>query len=336
MNSVCTVIATALLLGIPLLAAQSPSRRAGTAVQRGGAELNVRVTYDNGRPAAAMLRVELINPASVTVAEGATDNFGVARVLGVMSGNFRLRITGMGIDEYTGAPFYVDPLDSVNMLMVTVRRSAETIAAERGGASVSAAELNIPDKARKQFEKGERLMTENNPAEAVKYFNRASDIYPQYAAAFDATGIALSRTSPGDAKDYFQKAIDADKQYAPGYRHLAKAYMGEKQYPDAERLLNQAATLEPRSVETLFLLAYTQQKQQKHDAAIESAARAHSLPHPDYATVHLVAGESYTRLGRLAEAITEYNQYLREAPLGPSVDVARKNISVLQAQMAAK
>ena len=88
MNSVRTVIATALLLGIPLLAAQSPSRRAGTAVQRGGAELKVRVTYDNGRPAAAMLRVELINPASVTVAEGATDNFGVARVLGVMSGNF--------------------------------------------------------------------------------------------------------------------------------------------------------------------------------------------------------------------------------------------------------
>jgi tetratricopeptide (TPR) repeat protein len=336
MNRVRTVVVAALLLGVPMLAAQSPSRRAGTGVQRGGAEINVRVTYENGRPAAAMLRVELINPASVTVTEGATDNYGVARVLGVTSGNFRLRITGMGIEEYTGPGFYVDPLDSVNMQMVTVRRTAEAIAAERGGASVSAAELNIPDKARRQFEKGERLMTGNNPGEAIKYFNRASDMYPQYAAAFDATGIALTRTSPGEAKGYFQKAIDADKQYAPGYRHLAKAYMGEKQYPDAERLLTQAATLEPRSVETLFLLAYTQQKQQKHDAAIESASRAHSLPHPDYATVHLVAGESYTRLGRLAEAVTEYNQYLREAPLGPSVDVAKKNISVLQAQMAAK
>ena len=336
MRTARSVVVAALLLGIPLLAAQSASRRAGTGVQRGGAEVNVRVTYENGRPAAALLRVELLNPASVTVAEGATDNYGVARVLGVTSGNFRLRITGIGIDEFNGATFYVDPLDSLNMQLVSVRRTAEAIAAERGSEAVSAAELNIPDKARKQFEKGERLLAENNPREAIKYFTRASDIYPQYAAAFDAAGIALSRTSPGEAKGYFQKAIDADKQYAPGYRHLAKSCLGDKQYPEAEHLLTQAASLEPRSAETLFLLAYTQQKQDKHEAAIESATRAHLLPHSDYATLHLVAGESYTHLRRIDEAITEYGQYLKEAPLGPSADIARKNIAALQAQLSAK
>lgn len=331
-----SIVVAALLLGIPLLAAQSASRRAGTGVQRGGAEINVRVTYENGRPAGQMLRVELLNPASVTVAEGATDGYGIARILGVTSGNFRLRITGIGVDEFTGPSFYIDPLDSLNIQMISVRRTAEAIAAERGGAAVSAAELNIPDKARKQFEKGERLLAENNLREAIKYFTRASDLYPQYAAAFDATGMALARTSPHDSKAFFQKAIDADKQYAAGYRHLAKAYMGEKQYPDAERLLTQAATLDPRSAEVLFLLALTQQKQQKHEAAIENAARAHLLPHPEYATVHLVAGESCLRLGRIAEAISEYNQYLVEAPLGPSAEIARKNISVLQAQLGAK
>jgi tetratricopeptide (TPR) repeat protein len=334
MNIARTIAVAALLLSTTLLAAQS--RRAGTGAQRGGAEINVRVTYDNGRPAAPMLRVELLNPMLATVTEGVTDGYGVARILGVTSGNYRIKITGQGIEDYISGPFYIDPLDALNNQMVTVRRTADAIAAEHGGSPVSAAELNIPEKARKQFERGQKLLTENNPAEAVKYFARASTLYPQYAAAFDYTGMALAPTSAADAKKYFLKAIDADKQYEPGYRHLAKAYMGEKQYGEAERLLTQATTLDPRSAETLFLLAYSLQKQDKHAAAIETVGRAHQLAHSEFATIHLVAGESYSRLGRIPEAVNEYNQYLIEAPLGPSAEIAKQNIAVLQTQLPPK
>jgi tetratricopeptide (TPR) repeat protein len=334
MNVARSIAVAALLLSTSLLAAQS--RRAGTGAQRGGAEISVRISYDNGRPAAPMLRVELLNPMFATVTEGITDGYGVARILGVTSGNYRLKITGPGIEDYTSNSFYIDPLDALNIQMVTVRRTPEAIAAEHAGAPISAAELNIPEKARKQFERGQKLLTENNPTEAIKYFTRASTLYPQYAAAFDYTGMAIAPTSAVEAKRYFQRAIEADKQYEPGYRHLAKSYMGEKQYGEAERLLTQATTLDPRSAETLFLLAYSLQKQEKHSAAIETVGRAHQLAHAEFATIHLVAGESYSRLGRIAEAVNEYNQYLLEAPLGPSAEIAKQNISVLQTQLPPK
>jgi len=110
--------------------------------------------------------------------------------------------------------------------------------------------------------------------------------------------------------------------------------MAEKNYADAESLLTKSSPLNPRSAEVLFLMAYAQSKQGKYDAAIRTTERTHQLDHEQFALVHFVAAESYSKLGKRDDAVAQYSMYLKEAPLGPSAEIAKKNIRALQAQTA--
>jgi tetratricopeptide (TPR) repeat protein len=241
------------------------------------------------------------------------------------------------VDETTSDTFVINPRDMYAMQFVTVNRTRQSAEQENAAAPpVSAAELNIPDKARKEFEKGRELLEKGKMDDAAKRFAKATEIYPQYGAAFDAWGVTLAGSSPADAQGYFAKAIEADKQYGPAYAHLAKAKMAEKKYVEAEELLNKSTTINPRSAEALFLLAYAQAKQGKYEAAIQSTDRTHQLEHSQFALVHFVAAESYSKLGKRDEAVAQYSQYLKEAPLGPSAEIAKQNIRNLQAETVAK
>jgi tetratricopeptide (TPR) repeat protein len=304
-------------------------------VSPAGVDLSVRVLYENSRPASESLRVQLTNQMGMIQSETFTDSRGEARFVSVRPGAYRVKVSGMGIEDSTGDTFVINPRDNYSMQFVTVNRTQDRLAEEKAAAApVSAAELNIPDKAKKEFEKGQELLEKKKMDEAVKRFAKATEIYPQYGAAFDAMGIALSGSSLADASDYFAKAIAADKQYAPAYTHLAKAKMAERDFGEAERLLTRSTSISPRSAEDLFLLAYVQAKLAKYELAIQTTDRTHQLEHNQFALVHFVAAESMSKLGRPAEAMAQYSQYLKEAPLGPSAEVAKNNIRILQAQTA--
>lgn len=323
-----------LLLGTATLYAQRP----GGAVTPGGAEVNIRVLYDDSHPAGAQIRVQLTNQMGMIQSESFTDSKGEARFQAVRSGAYRARVTGLGIEDTTSDTFVIYPRENFNMQFVTVNRSKNQLEAEKAAAGppISAAELNIPDKAKKEFEKGQEALQKNKVDDAKKRFAKATEIYPQYGAAFDAMGIAVSGTSLTDAKQYFAKAIEADKQFSPAYSHLAKALMKEKNFEEADRLLTRSTAINPRSAEDLFLLSYAQAKLGKYDLAIQTADRTHQLPHEQYALVHFVAAESFSKMGKRQEAVAQYSQYLKEAPLGPSAEIAKQNIKSLQAQVTSK
>jgi tetratricopeptide (TPR) repeat protein len=313
------------------LAQRRPPTSAGT----GGTEITVRVVLDNSRPAGEQLRVQLLTSTSIPVAEYYTDSRSEVR-FAVKAGSYRVKVTGIGIEETTSEIFSIDNLAMSSFQMVTVKRTADAVAADKAAPPVSAAELNIPAKARKEFDKGRELLSKGKKDEALEHFKKAADIYPQYAAAFDAIGTIQSETSIADSKQYFLNAIAADKQYRPPYMHLAKAYISEKNYPEAEKLLNVAVPLDPLSAEAMFLLAYAQVKQQKYDLAEKSAARTHQLEHRDYALIHFVAAECFAKTGRPADAAAQYQQYLNEAPMGPSAEIAKASLKAMQEQVSSK
>jgi tetratricopeptide (TPR) repeat protein len=329
-----SVVWVALLLGATTLYGQRP----GVPVTPSGAEISVRVLYDNSRAAGAQLRVLLTNQMGMIQAESFTDSKGEARFQAIRAGAYRLRVTGLGVEDTTSDTFVINPRENYSVQFVTVNRSKDQLEAEKAAAGppISAAELNIPDKAKKEFEKGQELLQKKKVDEAKKRFAKATEIYPQYGAAFDAMGVAVSGTSLTDAKQYFAKAIEADKQFSPAYSHLAKALLAEKNFEETERLLTRSTAINPRSAEDLFLLSYAQVKLGKYELAIQTADRTHQLPHEQYALVHFVAAESFSKMGKRQEAVAQYSQYLKEAPLGPSAEIAKQNIRSLQAQLTAK
>lgn len=326
-----------IIVFLALSSGLSLAQRRPGAGSRGGAEVSVRVLYENSRPAGELLHVQLMSQTNLLIAELFTDSRGEVRFPGVRPGAYRVKVNGMGIEETIGDTFEVTPLDMSSFQMVTVKRTEEAIAKAKASAEpVSAAELNIPDKARRAFEKGVESIGKGKTEEGVKQLTKAAEIYPQYAAAFDALGVATMPTAPAEAKDYFSKAIQADKQYSKAYTHLARANMAENNFAEAERLLLLAVPINPRSAENLFLLAYAEGRLGKLEQALDAARRTHQLEHADFALVHFVSAEAFAKTGRPQDALSEYQTYLREAPLGKSADVAKRNISALQAQIAAK
>lgn len=328
-----SIVVFSLLISSSVAFAQ---RRSG-AMNNSGVDLSIRVLFENSRPAGEQLRVQLTNQMGVPLGEIYTDSRGEARFAGIRPGVYRAKISGMGILETTSDSFVIDPLAMSSLQSVTVQRTPDALATEKTAAPpISAAELNIPAKARREFDKGKELFDKGKIDEASKRFTKATEIYPQYAAAFDMLGVMASHSSPADAKTFFQQAIAADKSYVPAAAHLAKVYVSEKAFADAEPLLTRTLTISPQATEALFLLAYVQAKLNKFEEAIRTTDRLHQLDHRDLALVHFVAAECYTSLKRPEDAVAQYEMYLKEAPLGPSVDIAKKNISVLQAQSVAR
>jgi tetratricopeptide (TPR) repeat protein len=134
-----------------------------------------------------------------------------------------------------------------------------------------------------------------------------------------------------DAESYFAKAVEADPQFAPAYLNLGRVLLLAKDYVGAEALVDRATTLDPTSSETLSLLAYVQFLREKFDSAIATAHRVHMMNHERFAMVHFVAANAYERKHLQQEAMFEYQQYIQEAPHGPSAERARSKLTVLQA-----
>jgi tetratricopeptide (TPR) repeat protein len=271
-----------------------------------------------------------MNGSALTLTEGTTDSRGEVRFPGLRPGNYRLRITGIGIEDITTDIFTLERRQGYALQMISVKKIEDkNAAAAPPEGPISALALNVPPKASKELDKGKDALEHGKSDEAMKRFSKAAELYPHYAEAFDLIGVAASKNGQS-GKEYFEKAITADDQYFPAYTHLAKAHITDKDFAAAEKLLTRSTSLNPRSAEDLFLLAFCQLQQKRFDDAILTAERAHQLEHSQFALVHFVEGEAYAHKGMRDAAIEQYSLYLKEAPLGPSAESAKRMIKKLQ------
>jgi Flp pilus assembly protein TadD len=327
------ILVVAALLIVDSVEAQR-GRTPGTGRRAQGVDLTVRVMFaSNEGISSSRYRVQLFSGVGVPVAETFTDGSGQARFPSVSPGNYRVRVSGNEIEDTDSESFTIDALQLSSMQMVFVKKvQPENAASAQGGGVVSAAALNIPEKARNEFKKALEETEKKKFEEAIKHLNKATEIYPHYAQAFDLWGVITAQNSPSDAKKYFEQAIAADEQYPPAYVHLAKTEITQKDFNRAIALLSKGSQLDPRSAECLFLLAYAHLQLRRFDDAISTAERAHTLEHNDFVLIHFIAGEAYARKGQRAQAIEHYSQYLKEAPMGPQAEQAKEVIRILQAQ----
>jgi tetratricopeptide (TPR) repeat protein len=297
----------------------------------GRAQVQVRIAYDNHRPAGATLRVQLTTGLGTLVAESMTDTSGQVRFYNVTPGTYRIKVSGVGIEDAESDIFEILDIDPISFQHLEVTRTRDTRGnqAPSTGRPVSAYALNVPQKARDRFLKGMNLLKQGKKDEGMKSIGTATEIYPHYAEAFDWMGVA---SLPGDmpgAKGYFQKAIAADDHYLPSYTHLARVLMEEKAYPESEGIISKGLAMDPTSGENLFLLAYLQLLQDRPAESIQSATKAHAVAHGKFAIVHVVAGEAYLRLKDTGKAREQFNLYLQEAPNGDQAEQARAALKSL-------
>jgi tetratricopeptide (TPR) repeat protein len=303
----------------------------------GSGNPRIRVQYENDdRNAPLNLLVQLMNgPSSSTVATAYTNDSGYVEFSRVPVGEYHVIVTGDGIEKADSGMFEVDPRRITQSQSVYVRRLDESKPGNPPGSGpmVSAAALNIPDNARKEFEKGGDALTQENWKKAIDHLNRAIALYPQYAAAYNNLGVAYGRMNdPAHQREALEKAIALDDHFAPAYVNLAELCIRQQNSAQAESLLLKAIPLDPTSAKSYLLLADAQLLNQHYDAAISNALEVHSLPHERLALAHFIAARAYELENRPQDALAELQLFLKEEPEGPRADHIRDEIKIVQKQ----
>jgi superkiller protein 3 len=199
----------------------------------------------------------------------------------------------------------------------------------------SAAELGAPPNARKSFDQGLAAWQKKDYKQAAEKFEKAVADYPQYDTAYNNLGVMYAHLGQNDkAMAAFKRAVELNDKNADADRNLARLMMREKEYSQAEELLKKSLAVEPTQAATLTMLVMAEAQDGKLDDAVKDAQKVHSLHHEGYAVVHYIAGEVLEEKHQNADAINEYNLYLKEAPNGPEAAQAKSAMERLSSPTA--
>ncbi|CCE63169.1 hypothetical protein TPHA_0E00740 [Tetrapisispora phaffii CBS 4417] len=197
---------------------------------------------------------------------------------------------------------------------------------------------------------GNFLSLQKNHHEAIKAFEKATQVDPKFAYAYTLQGHEYTSSDSFDvAKRCYRKAIACDPGHYNAYYGLGMVSMKLGQYEEALLFFEKARSINPINVVlvccggvALEKLSYQEKALQYYELACElqpssslaTFKRAHllysmgrytlalkffeELKHvaPDEATVHFLLGQIYSILGRKKDAIKEYTIALNLDPKG--------------------
>jgi tetratricopeptide (TPR) repeat protein len=313
---------------VPCIHAQSrlePLNRTGS--------IRVRVTFSDNRACDFQASVLLMSISGARVAEDSTNADCEVYFPNVSAGSYHLTVSGAGMETSDSGRFDFDSNGrqdiEVNIKHAGHVNHSGTISP--ASPLVAAVDLNIPESARKEFDKSNRFAAKGNWQKAIERLNNAIASYPRYAEAYNNLGVAYGRL--GDRArniEALQKAISLNDHFAAAYLNLARIAIVDRDFPQAEDLLNKATAIDPTDPQILGPLANMQLLNRHYDEALATCRRAHSASRGGHALVHYVAARIFEQENRPAEALAELQVLLSEEQSGPRADQARKEMITLQ------
>jgi len=315
------VIAIALLLGMTMVPAWP---------QGNPSVIKVRVSTIDDRPAPKQLRVELVTSSELYVSSSFTDDEGRTE-FSARPGNYRLRVSGMEIEEVVSPVFtiYRDDTTSFQHVRVAVK-GADKGESKANSPTVSQATLNITPKARKEYEKAGKAMKAGDWAQAKSKLEHAIELYPPFAAAHNDLGVVFM--SIGDkpkGRAAFEKALEIEPNYGRAFRNLAIMKLSEGDREEGLALAEKAAAADPLDPQALLLVAQVYLQSGRMEDAAAQARKVHEMPHEDFAVAHLLAARALEARNLSDEAAAEYKMFLKEAPNSASAPKVRAALEKL-------
>jgi tetratricopeptide (TPR) repeat protein len=314
---------------VPCMQAQLRGGAPGMGTSSGN--VHIHVVYENDRQAGPNLLVKLMDGSSSTpVATTWTNGVGQADFRSIALGQYHVEITGFEIQPAASELFEVDQRKVTQAQYVVVHRLEDTgpKPVDSKSSMVAASDLNAPPKARKEVDKANESMLLQDYKKALEHLNKALELDPQYATAYNNLGVLYARMNDMTHEhEALEKAVSLDSHFAPALENLGKLCLREKKFPEAESNLEKAVGSNPGDAEGLMLLANAQYMNQHYDSAISSARRAHAAGHEHPSFVHYIAARAYQHENRQQDAISEFQLFLKEEPKGPRADHVRGDLA---------
>lgn len=182
------------------------------------------------------------------------------------------------------------------------------------GATVSVMRLEVPDKARSEYDKACSDFRKKKFAEAEGHIRGAIEKYSNYVAAWVMMGQVLEAEQQVDkAHDACSHASAADPTYLPPYICLAELDAKSGHWDELLNVTNMALGLNPvGDVYAYFYRSEAYFNMNKLQEAEKSARTAEGMDAEHHQpSVHYLLAQIYEAKGDIASAVTEIKQFLK-------------------------
>jgi tetratricopeptide (TPR) repeat protein len=196
--------------------------------------------------------------------------------------------------------------------------------------SVSAADLAVPDNARKEFDAGQKALEAKDLNSGIAHLQKAIKLYDAFPQAYTLLGGAyVEQQKYNEAQAALQKAIQLDPKATGAYIELGATFNQMKNYPEAEKALNQGLQLDPVATAGHYELAKTFMALGRWQDAEPHAVKA-LAGLPDVAPVHVIMGDILLKKQDARGSLHEFQEYLRLAPNGSMAPAVREIVAKIQ------
>ncbi len=201
---------------------------------------------------------------------------------------------------------------------------------------VSVASLQVPPKARKDYEKGSEELEKGDLASAEKSLRKAIDQYPKYAEAWLRLGdLEQRRKNPDGAMKDYQESINVDPAFPLPYMRMTYLSAIARNWEQTRQLGERLLGLDPVNFPLCYYyysIALFNLKQ--FDKAESNALRADSLGvQRTEPRVEILLANIYTAKGNYPAAADRYRAYLKIVPDGPLTERVKTDLAATE-QMA--
>ena len=283
----------------------------------------------------AQVQVQLIRFPDGVVGEQFTGSDGSAQFSGLSVGAFTIRASRQG---YEPGEVQIDLRNSDRTLqgvdISLMPRKDKGSGAPQG--MVAAGVLKVPDNARKEFDRGSRLLNEKKDFDrSIAAFQRAIKLYPGYADAYFLMGTAqMQASAASDAEASLRKAIALDARFIAPHYPLALLLYAQQRYAEEKELLLEAQKLDATDWRWPFELARCLAQQSQWEGALRYGVTASGSANAP-PKVHLLLADIYANSGRPRDAIAELELFAKLDPESFYMKRVREVLNVLRQRSAA-
>jgi tetratricopeptide (TPR) repeat protein len=211
-------------------------------------------------------------------------------------------------------------------LTISLKGNDEIAMKTSAGNMVSASESDqkVPASAKKEYEKGLRLINSGKPQPAIEHLNRAIAIYPDYHKARNDLGVQLLKLKRlEEAAEQFHAAIERSPKYFNPRLNLGLVLIEWKKYSEAMEEFRQAISIDSSRPAAHLWLGIALLETSDMASAERELLKALLLGGSAYSVAHYYMAHIHMRRGDNGEAVRELRAYLVESPAGEQAPHAR-------------
>ncbi len=230
---------------------------------------------------------------------------------------------------------HVDVQGLKSFVTLRLAPNSASDAAGTDSSTVSVAQMQVPEKARKAFDKGREAFAKGKLNTARSQVEAALQIDPDYADALMLRGLLSLNAGEYEAgRVDLEKAVQRDPHDGMAFVVLGSAYNALHRYDDALRVLDRGESLVPNSWQVYFERATALVARGQYEAGLSDLARASEFAPRDFPAMHLVKANALIGIKDYTDAQTELETFLQTGPEGSSAEEARQIIRQIQALTA--